>query len=96
MTAVDGPGLRYLLFLQGCAFRCLFCSNPDTWQLHTGPRVSSKAAASKLAHCAPYLRPNHGGVTLSGGEPLLQPDFVSSVFREAHALGLTTCVDTSG
>ncbi|KAF8073189.1 rpa1 [Scenedesmus sp. PABB004] len=95
-SAVDGPGVRFLVFTQGCAMRCLFCSNPDTWSPHAGEEVSSKDIAAQIRSVAPYLRPGGGGVTCSGGEPLLQPDFTAAIFQEAHALGLTTCLDTTG
>lgn len=76
--------------------RCLFCSNPDTWCPSGGETVSSKDIAAQVKSVAPYLRPGGGGVTCSGGEPMLQPDFTAAVFQEAHALGLTTCLDTTG
>jgi len=74
----------------------MFCSNPDTWSAHAGDRVSSKDIAEQIRKVRPYLRPGGGGVTCSGGEPLLQPDFVSAIFQEAHSMGLTTCLDTTG
>eukprot|EP00878_Enallax_costatus_P004356 GHUV01004592.1.p1 GENE.GHUV01004592.1~~GHUV01004592.1.p1 ORF type:complete len:240 (+),score=35.22 GHUV01004592.1:531-1250(+) len=95
-SAVDGPGVRFLVFTQGCAMRCKFCSNPDTWSAHAGETISSKSLANQIRSVAPYLRPGGGGVTCSGGEPLLQPDFTAAIFREAHAMGLTTCLDTTG
>lgn len=91
-TGVDGPGARHLLFLQSCWMRCKFCANPDTWRAKNAPIVSSKSVADQLAKSADFL----SGVTVSGGEPLLQPEFVSAIFQEAHALGLDTCLDTSG
>lgn len=95
-STVDGPGVRFIVFTQGCGMRCLFCSNPDTQSMTDGKLVSSKDIAAKLSRMEPYLQPNGGGVTCSGGEPLLQPDFVAGVFQEAHALGLSTCLDTTG
>lgn len=94
-SAVDGPGVRFLVFLTGCPLRCLFCSNPDTWSLSSGAVVSSKVITSKLVRVKPYLA-NNGGITISGGDPLVQPQFVSALFQEAHSLGLNTCLDTSG
>lgn len=95
-SAVDGPGLRMVVFEQGCAMRCAFCSNPDTWSSCGGEPVSSKDIAAQMRSVAPYLRPGGGGVTCSGGEAMLQPQFTAAVFQEAHALGLTTCLDTTG
>lgn len=94
-SALDGPGVRFLVFLQGCGMRCLFCSNPDTWELHSGQKTSSKMIAEEIRKVLPYLK-HEGGVTCSGGEPLLQPDFVAALFKEAHAMNLTTCIDTTG
>ncbi|GBG92347.1 hypothetical protein CBR_g55228 [Chara braunii] len=96
-SAIDGPGIRSVMFLQGCWRRCLFCSNPDTWSPTTKEtkRMSSKDIAKLLERNLPYYS-GGGGVTLSGGEPLLQPDFCAAIFREAHALGISTALDTAG
>nr|CAF04130.1 pyruvate formate-lyase activating enzyme [Chlamydomonas reinhardtii] len=95
MSAVDGPGVRFLVFVQGCAMRCLFCSNPGTWTLKGGNKTSSKEIAADIKRVRNYLKPR-GGITISGGEAMLQPHFVSTVFQEVHALGLNTTVDTTG
>ncbi|KAI7842618.1 hypothetical protein COHA_003722 [Chlorella ohadii] len=97
-SAVDGPGVRFLVFVQGCGLRCVFCSNPDTWHMARGNLTSSKDLAKKLERVKPYLTGHGttGGITISGGEPLLQPEFTASVLMEAHARGLTTCIDTTG
>eukprot|EP01023_Acetabularia_acetabulum_P045842 TRINITY_DN4668_c1_g1_i5.p1 TRINITY_DN4668_c1_g1~~TRINITY_DN4668_c1_g1_i5.p1 ORF type:complete len:244 (+),score=38.63 TRINITY_DN4668_c1_g1_i5:220-951(+) len=95
-SAVDGPGVRFLTFLQGCAYRCVFCSNPDTWQCNKGPMTSSKQIAAKIQRVLPYLKGSGGGVTVSGGEALLQPQFTAALFREAHQMGISTCLDTTG
>ncbi|CAG9461525.1 unnamed protein product [Pedinophyceae sp. YPF-701] len=95
-SAIDGPGLRYMMFLQGCGMRCKFCSNPDTWLLHEGLETDSAAIGEKIKSVEPYLRRGGGGVTLSGGEPLLQPRFAAAILKEAHALGLHTAIDTTG
>jgi pyruvate formate lyase activating enzyme len=95
-STVDGPGIRMVAFLSGCAMRCVFCSNPDTWSAHGGNPLSSKEVASHLRRLKPFLAPGGGGLTCSGGEPLLQPHFTAALFREARALGLTTVLDTTG
>lgn len=82
--------------LQGCSARCCFCCNPDTWDIQGGTLTTPQQLAARIARLAPYLRPNGGGVTVSGGEPLLQPDFVAELFRLCHDMGLTTCLDTTG
>lgn len=95
-SAIDGPGIRMMIFLQGCYLRCKFCSNPDTWQMNKGNDISSKDIAEKLKRIRSYMRKDMSGITCSGGEPLLQSDFVSAIFQEAKALQLTTCLDTAG
>lgn len=95
-SAVDGPGIRYLLFLSGCAFRCLYCHNPDTWKLQAGERREMGELVSEIGKYAEFLR-RGGGVTVSGGEPLFQADFVRELFlRVKSELGLHTCLDTNG
>ncbi|KAL7506221.1 hypothetical protein ACHAXN_003493 [Cyclotella atomus] len=100
-TSNDGPGIRTLVFLQGCSKRCKYCSNPET-QCIVDPfscpevAVSDTEVVNVLNRYKHFLEPNDGGITFSGGEPLLQPNFVSSVFKQAKDMGLTTCIDTSG
>lgn len=95
-AAMDGPGLRYLLFMAGCAFRCLYCHNPDTWKRQASQVVSVDALVADIAKYADFLR-RAGGVTVSGGEPLGQPRFVGELFyRIKKDLGLHTALDTQG
>jgi pyruvate formate lyase activating enzyme len=91
-TSVDGPGIRYMLFLQGCLLRCKCCANPDTWNMRKGIEMSSKEIVADVLKYKGYI----DGMTVSGGEPLLQPDFVASVFQQVKNHGLTTCIDTAG
>ena len=92
-TAIDGPGVRYMVFLQGCNLKCLSCSNRDTWDLEGGkPLRTAKEIVDHMLRYRPYIQ----GITVSGGEALLQPHFVSALFQAAHQYGLNTCIDTSG
>ncbi len=92
----DGPGLRCVFFLAGCNFRCRFCQNPDTWSARGSRRLTLTEARERLLPLLPYLRQHGGGITVSGGEPTLQPDFVRALFQLGHQLGLTTALDTNG
>lgn len=94
MGAVDGPGVRFVVFLQGCPLRCAYCHNPDTWDPQGGEPYTPQAVCEKILRYRPYLR--HGGVTVSGGEPLLQAPFVAALFRLLRAEGIHTALDTSG
>jgi pyruvate formate lyase activating enzyme len=96
VTAVDGPGTRLTYFLSGCALRCLYCQNPDTWRLPDGRPTLLSEVTGRIDHYAPVLRTTHGGVTLSGGEPLVQPAFVGRIFRHCRSIGIHTALDTSG
>jgi len=91
----DGPGLRCVFFLAGCNFRCQFCQNPDTWTQRGSQKITLDQARERLRTLLPYLK-GGGGVTVSGGEPSLQPDFVIGLFKAAHNLGLSTVLDTNG
>ena len=84
--AVDGPGVRYVIFFQGCPLRCIYCHNPDTWPLKGGREVTVQELVEGLLPYRPFLRT--GGVTLTGGEPLLQSAFVFELIRALHAEGL--------
>lgn len=94
MGAVDGPGVRFVVFLQGCPLRCAYCHNPDSWNPQGGEAFTPEAVCEKILHYRPYLR--RGGVTVSGGEPLMQAPFVAALFRLLHEQGLHTALDTSG
>ena len=95
-STVDGPGIRITLFMSGCLLRCQFCHNPDTWQLRDGTRVELAQAVRRLGDFAPMLRAMGGGLTISGGEPLVQPGFTHGMFAAAKRMGLHTALDTSG
>ncbi len=96
VTAVDGPGTRLTYFLSGCALRCLYCQNPDTWRLPDGVPTVIEEVRRRIRRYAPVLRAAHGGLTVSGGEPLLQTAFLGRMLSCAKELGLHTAVDTSG
>lgn len=91
---VDGPGIRFVIFTQGCPLRCLYCHNPDCRDPLEGTAVTVEELISEVKTYKPYLR--KGGVTVTGGEPLMQPEFVAEIFRRCHELGLHTVLDTSG
>ncbi|MEF2070853.1 pyruvate formate-lyase-activating protein [Consotaella aegiceratis] len=95
-AAVDGPGMRFVFFTSGCLFRCSYCHNPDTWKLHNGRSVTLDEAMDEIRPYAGFLRVA-GGVTISGGEPLMQAGFVGALFsRIKEELGLHTALDTQG
>ncbi|MBS4786406.1 MAG: pyruvate formate lyase-activating protein [Clostridiales bacterium] len=93
--SVDGPGIRYVVFLQGCPLRCGYCHNPDTWTFAGGTEMSAEELFQKIRRYRAYFG-EEGGVTVSGGEALMQPEFVTELFRLCHADGINTCLDTSG
>lgn len=95
MGAVDGPGLRYVVFLQGCPLRCVCCHNPDTWDAAGGTPYTVEDVLQKVRRCRPYIF-RTGGVTVTGGEPLAQPAFVAALFEALQAEGYHTALDTSG
>lgn len=95
LGAVDGPGMRSVVFLQGCPLRCAYCHNPDTWEFSEGTRTEAGEVFSRLLRFAPYWK-RGGGVTVSGGEPLSQPEFVKALFSMLHERGIHTALDTSG
>lgn len=93
---VDGPGVRYILFVTGCALRCLYCHNPDTRHMKDGEHVTAASIVEDLKGYAAFLKKAGGGLTISGGEPLAQIDFTGEIFRGAKRLGLHTALDSSG
>lgn len=96
LGAVDGPGIRFILFMQGCSLRCKFCHNRDTWDCKTGTEYSVDDIYNKIIRYKNYFSVSNGGVTISGGEPLLQPDFVIELLKKLKAAGISTAIDTSG
>ncbi|MGM8137466.1 pyruvate formate-lyase-activating protein [Enterococcus italicus] len=94
---VDGPGVRFVIFSQGCRMRCQFCHNPDTWKIDD-PKASLRSADDVLAEALKYQSywGEKGGITVSGGEPLLQLDFLLDLFKKAKAKGIHTTIDTCG
>ncbi|MBQ3544945.1 MAG: pyruvate formate lyase-activating protein [Lachnospiraceae bacterium] len=96
---VDGPGVRFIAFLQGCRMRCKYCHNPETWAMEGGEMYTPKALFDKAYRYKPYWMRNgemNGGITVSGGEPLLQIDFVIEFFKLAKEKGIHTTIDTAG
>lgn len=93
---LDGPGIRYVLFFQGCHLRCLFCQNRDTWERQPGRVATVDELLREIRRYKPYLDSSGGGITASGGDPILQPDFVGSLFAAARREGIHTALDTSG
>ncbi len=91
---VDGPGLRFVVFLQGCPLRCKYCHNPDTWKNNVGNLMSVEDILKKFQSVKSFVK--DGGITVTGGEPLVQIDFVTELFKECRQAGIHTCVDTSG
>ena len=93
---VDGPGIRYVIFTQGCALKCKYCHNRDTWDTNAGKYVSVQYLIDRIQRYEEYIKLSNGGVTVTGGEPLLQPKFLIALFTELKKLGYHTALDTSG
>lgn len=93
--SVDGPGVRFIVFLSGCNYRCKYCHNPDTWKIGGGKEYSADEVLKEALSCRSYWG-KKGGITVSGGEPLLQIDFLLELFTKAKELGVSTCIDTAG
>lgn len=96
VTAVDGPGTRLTVFLAGCPLRCLYCHNPDTMEMRRGEAVTAQEVLDRIRRYRPIFEVSGGGLTISGGEPLMQPTFVARVLRGAKEMGIHTALDTSG
>ena len=95
LGTVDGPGVRFVVFLSGCNLRCKCCHNPDTWDIKGGKEYTAKEIVDKAKRFKEYFG-NEGGITLSGGEPLLQSEFACEIFTLCKKEGINTCLDTSG
>ncbi len=93
---VDGPGLRYVIFMQGCLLRCQYCHNPDTWRRGDGKNITVEELVDDIQSYLPFFQASGGGVTVSGGEPLLQVDFLTALFTELKKLGVHTTIDSCG
>lgn len=91
---VDGPGIRYVVFTQGCPMRCLYCHNPDTWKTGAGTEMDTDEILADYERYRAFLK--NGGLTVTGGEPLIQIDFVTELFEKAKKKQIHTCLDTSG
>lgn len=91
---VDGPGIRLVVFMQGCPMRCLYCHNPDTWEIGVGKEITAEEIITQFEQYREFMK--NGGITVTGGEPLVQTDFVTELFRLAKSKNIHTCLDTSG
>jgi len=95
-STVDGPGIRFVGFVTGCLLRCQYCHNPDTWHKFNGQPVTVARAMQQIGKYVQVLKISKGGITISGGEPMVQREFVMQIFHRCKQLGLHTCIDTSG
>ena len=93
---LDGPGIRTVVFFQGCKLRCIYCHNPDTWIEEQGEEIEVEDLFRKIQRFKPYFEKSGGGVTFSGGEPLLQPEFLISILKRCKEDGIHTAIDTAG
>ncbi len=96
MGLVDGPGIRTVVFIQGCKLRCAYCHNPDTWNLNGGTEITPQELMKKISRFKPYFERSGGGVTFSGGDPLVQPEFLLESLKLCKASGIHTAIDTAG
>lgn len=93
---VDGPGIRFIVFMQGCLMRCIYCHNRDTWDVHGGREVTVDDLIQELLPYRHFMEASNGGVTASGGEAILQAEFIRDFFRACHEHNIHTCLDTNG
>ena len=93
---LDGPGIRFVIFMQGCCLKCKYCHNRDTWSMHSGKMISIQELVKEIIKYKSYMESSGGGVTVSGGEPLLQTDFICALFRELKKHNIHTAIDTAG
>ena len=96
LGTVDGPGLRFVVFMQGCSLKCKYCHNRDTWELDGGTEYTVDRLLNKILRVKPFIDASKGGVTISGGEPLLQVEFVTELFKRLQEKGIHTALDTAG
>lgn len=96
LGAVDGPGIRFVLFMEGCHLRCKYCHNRDTWDMKSGTEYTANEIYDRIIKYKNYFIASNGGVTVSGGEPLLQIDFLIELFTKLKSSGISTAIDTSG
>lgn len=96
VTAVDGPGTRMTIFFSGCPLRCQYCHNPDTMEMHRGQSISAEELLGRIKRYRKVFRTTGGGITLSGGEVLMQPAFAATLLQGAKEMGIHTAIDTSG
>ncbi len=96
LAARDGDGLRYAVFLAGCPLRCIYCHNPDTWTSESGKEYTNEQILKKILRCKPYMKAGNGGVTFSGGEPLLQAEALHDLIVQLRKNDIGSCIDTSG
>ena len=93
---LDGPGIRFVIFMQGCPLKCKYCHNRDTWNQSLGKKISLNDLFDEILKYKTYIDNSGGGITVSGGEPLLQTDFIIQLFKKAKKYNIHTCLDTAG
>lgn len=93
---LDGPGIRFVIFMQGCCLKCKYCHNRDTWPINSGKMITIQELVKEIIKYKSYMESSGGGVTVSGGEPLLQTDFICALFRELKKHKIHTAIDTAG